>query len=382
LVGRLVNFKPLKSLLYISSLPENSQTGGANAVNYHTFKQLQKHFKCTYVQINPKESTVAKWKSQFMRKILKRPGRFNFYSRKRLILIAKEFEALKGEFDFVFFRGFTPWVLCKPNVPYLAYNDVHFLQFFQNTFNFSQFLKSDVQRICAQEQSWLSDSELAFFESKWGATQCSRDYRIDISKLIALGRGGNIPIPLTDEYLGDLNLLIIANNFYQKGGDLVYEAFKKLKSIHENLKLHIIGGDPGTEVKNENGVFYHGYLYKENNNDMKSLVKILSEAFLLVHVTREDTNPLVITEAAYFGCPSISLRKFAIPELIVHNKTGILLPSKANPIDIANAIDSCIINKLEYRAMRKSTKLYNDKMFSWTTIGLEVKNKINQLQFN
>ena len=33
---------------------------------------------------------------------------------------------------------------------------------------------------------------------------------------------------------------------------------------------------------------------------------------------REDTNPWVITEAAYFGGPSISVNRFAIPELVAH----------------------------------------------------------------
>ncbi|MDA8971813.1 hypothetical protein N9F69_05860, partial [Flavobacteriaceae bacterium] len=104
----------MKNLLYISPLPQDSQTGGANAVNYHIYKQLEKHFNCTYVQINPKESKLGKWRSQFLRKILRRPGRFNFYSKKRLRQIAKQFDAIQGNFDMVFFRGFTPWIACKP----------------------------------------------------------------------------------------------------------------------------------------------------------------------------------------------------------------------------------------------------------------------------
>ena len=74
----------MKNLLYISPLPQDSQTGGANAVNYHIYKQLEKHFNCTYVQINPKESKLGKWRSQFLRKILRRPGRFNFYSKNHI----------------------------------------------------------------------------------------------------------------------------------------------------------------------------------------------------------------------------------------------------------------------------------------------------------
>ena len=174
----------MKNLLYISPLPQDSQTGGANAVNYHIYKQLEKHFNCTYVQINPKESKLGKWRSQFLRKILRKPGRFNFYSKKRLRQIAKQFDAIQGNFDMVFFRGFTPWIACKPRVPYFAYNDVHFLQFFKNTFNYHQFIKQDIERICLAEKKWLIKAEKLFFESQWGANQCGEDYDIGSNKCI------------------------------------------------------------------------------------------------------------------------------------------------------------------------------------------------------
>ena len=363
----------MKSLLYISPLPQDSQTGGANAVNFHIYKELEKYFNCTYVQINPKESKLGKWRSQFLRKILRRPGRFNFYSKKRLRQITKQFDAIQGNFDMVFFRGFTPWIACQPRVPYFAYNDVHFLQFFKNTFNYHQFLKQDIKRICLAEKKWLIKAEKLIFESQWGANQCHDDYAIKVVKLKSIGRGGNIPIPKKDTYSGSLNLVIIANNFYQKGGDLVFEAFKLLKQNHNTLQLHIIGGHPGQNVEATKGVVYHGYLYKEQHKDLLKLESILAQAFLLMHVTREDTNPLVITEAGYFGCPAISVNKYAIPELIIHHKTGVLLVYLPKPKRIAAAVEALILDKESYFVMRKATAQFNKETFAWNQIGKVLK---------
>lgn len=363
----------MKNLLYISPLPQDSQTGGANAVNYHIYKQLEKHFNCTYVQINPKESKLGKWRSQFLRKILRRPGRFNFYSKKRLRQIAKQFDAIQGNFDMVFFRGFTPWIACKPRVPYFAYNDVHFLQFFKNTFNYHQFIKQDIERICLAEKKWLIKAEKLFFESQWGANQCHDDYAIKVVKLKSIGRGGNIPIPKKDTYSGSLNLVIIANNFYQKGGDLVFEAFKLLKQNHNTLQLHIIGGHPGQNVEATKGVVYHGFLYKERHEDLLKLESILAQAFLLMHVTREDTNPLVITEAGYFGCPSISVSHYGIPELVIDKQTGVLLNFLPKPDLIATAVETLILGKESYFVMRKATALFNKETFAWNQIGNVLK---------
>lgn len=358
----------MKSLLYISSLPRDSQSGGANAVNYHTYRELQKYFDCTYVQINPPESKWGKWVSQIRRKLLKRPGRFNFFGEKRLREIARQFAAIPGKFDYVFFRGFTPWVLCQPKVPYVAYNDVHFLQFFRNTFDEQAFIASDIQRICTQEKQWLAKARAITFESAWGAEQCAKDYKISGTPQIPVGRGGHIPLPEQDTYDGSLCLLIIANNFYQKGGDLTFAAFQELKRSHPRLELHIVGGPPPATVLQEAGVVYHGYLYKENSWDLEALVHLLSQAFLLIHLTREDTNPLVITEAGYFGCPAISVDRFAIPELIKHNETGILVPDPVSIKKVIKVIDELLFDGSHYKMLRKECYHFNRNTFTWDSI--------------
>ena len=223
------------------------------------------------------------------------------------------------------------------------------------------------------EKKWLIKAEKLFFESQWGANQCHDDYAIETAKLLPIGRGGNIPIPKKDMYSGSLNLVVVANNFYQKGGDLVFEAFRQLKQKHPQMQLHIVGGDPDEVIKNFNGVKYFGVLRKENPKDILQLQSILSKAFLLMHITREDTNPLVITEAGYFGCPTISVNHFAIPELVVHNKTGMLLDYLPKPKGIAAVVETLILDKESYFIMRKATAQFNKETFTWNQIGEVLK---------
>ena len=367
----------MNRLLYISPLPQNSQSGGANAVNFHAYKALQKYFDCSYVQINPEEPLLGKRWSQFQRKVLKRPGHFNYFSKTRLQKIAQQFESLTGHYDVIFFRGFTPWVLCQPKVPYVAYNDVHFLQYFKNTFQPKTFITADINRIAAQEQRWLTQASSVAFESTWGAERCVADYNLDTAKTRAVGRGGHMPLPKVDCYDGGFDLVVIANHFYQKGGDLVFEAFKQLRPKYPQLVLHIVGGHPGEAVASTPGVMYHGYLYKERAEDLEQLTQLLSKAFLLMHITREDVNPLVPTEAGYFGCPTISVANFAIPELVKHNITGILLPYIPESAIIADAIQQLLVNPTMYQQMRRDTLIFNRSQYSWGSIGQALKNMIN-----
>ena len=97
-----------------------------------------------------------------------------------------------------------------------------------------------------------------------------------------------------------------------------------------------------------------------------------------MHVTREDTNPLVITEAGYFGCPAISVEHYAIPELVVHNKTGVLLEYLPAPEKIAAAVETLILGKESYFVMRKATAQFNKETFAWIQIGEVLKTILNK----
>ncbi len=365
-------------LAFITSIKKNSQTGGANAVNYHIYRQLQKHFECTYFQINPPEVAFSKYISKLRRKILHVPGEFSFFSENRLNKIKVLIEAIHDNYDLLFFRGFTPWINTHPSVPYFAYNDGNFQTFFENTFNYRNFKSSHIQKIFKKEADWLSNAAAVFYESTWGKQKSMDQYGLSGHKQYRIGCGGHIELPKRDDYSGSFNLLMIANNFYQKGGDLVYETFKKLKPKYPNLCFHIIGGNPGDNVLNTERVIYHGFLRKENKTDLDKLISLLSNAFLLMHPTREDMNPLVITEAGYFGCPSISVNHFAIPELVKHKETGILLPYNHSTDTIAEVIESLIQDKVRYKQMRKTTWEFNHSQFSWDMIGQKMYDHIKK----
>src|SRR5208282_1450425 len=89
----------------------------------------------------------------------------------------------------------------------------------------------------------------------------------------------------------------------------------------------------------------------------------------IVHPTVKDISPLVIVEAAYFGCPSISTRAYAIPELIDDRRTGYLLDNPRNVGEVARAMAWMLENDREYAAMRaaawvKSRGIHSKQQFA------------------
>jgi len=95
----------------------------------------------------------------------------------------------------------------------------------------------------------------------------------------------------------------------------------------------------------------------------------LATSSLLLHSTREDMNPLVLLEAAGYGCPAITVHDFAIPELVEHGETGVLLPRPVTAESLAAAVESLILNPKHYQQMRRKTREQTLRRPSWDEIG-------------
>jgi glycosyltransferase involved in cell wall biosynthesis len=199
--------------------------------------------------------------------------------------------------------------------------------------------------------------------------QAREAYSLKGSHYVAVGRGGVIEPPERDKWDGSSHSLVsIAMNFKQKGGHVVLNAYRTLKARFASLTWDIVGGDPGFDWTQLDGIRYHGVLDPNEAGDRLRLETILQNAFLLVHPTTEDTSPLVITEAAYFGCPSISVNAFAVPELIVHGVTGLLM-NTASAGALVAAVTELFENKVRYRDMRHNARELALSQSRWEKVG-------------
>jgi glycosyltransferase involved in cell wall biosynthesis len=267
------------------------------------------------------------------------------------------------------FRSAARWSRTKLQLPYFVYLDAVFHTFFHNTFRPDDFVRSDVERIFEEEAKFLENAEGVFFESHWGMQKAKDAYSLTGPGYINVGRGGALNPPDSDTWNEESRALVtVAMDFRQKGGDIVMEAFTSLKPRFPGLTWHIIGGRPAPGVDTMPGVTWEGILDPGKPDERMRLQSILAKAFLLVHPTREDTSPLVITEAAYFGCPSISVHRFAIPELVVNGVTGILLESIDSKL-VTEAITALAENPRRYADMRRNARSHALRHFTWNRVG-------------
>lgn len=369
-------------LALITHLPLQRSGGGVYAVSWQIARQLERHFS---VQVPAPLTTpvdrAARLLSRIRRRVLRLPGSFFAFSPRVLRQVADLVSAsMPADSQAAFFRSSTRWAGWRPDRPYFVHTDACFHTFFHNTFQPCEFLRSDLQRIWQAEAGFLDRAEAVFFESAWGLEKARQAYALAGRNFMVARVAGGIEPPPADLRTPDgrFRLITMAKHFQQKGGDLVGGAFKLLKPAWPQLSWHILGGPPPVDISSLPDVHYEGFLRPDLPDELQKMRTLLSTADLLVHPTREDTNPLVLAEAASFGCPCVSMRNFAIPELVADGETGLLIDPPGDALAVADAIRCCLENPQRTALMRVNSRSRSLRYFSWDAVGDHMADVIHQ----
>lgn len=365
---------------YISNLSLNSDSGGWSGLNKKVFTLLSLKADLNYV--GPVDVPIIKkeWYISKLVRSVKLKSKYFFYSENRLKKIS---EALSGHIkdnnECIFF-GSTPWIKYKPGNNYYVVTDISFKGYYLN-YNKPHFLKNDINRIVKQEVDFLKNAKYVFFTSQWALRETCKYYNLDGSNFINIGIGGNIDGFWTDQRINELSFLYISQNFTQKGGNELFEAFSRYYENDKTAKLTIIGGSPSKQIIEHPGVDYIGFIDKSNLKEKDKYRQILSNSSILILPTKSDAAPLTIIECGYFGTPTIAPERFAIPEMILHNKTGFLLKNEFTSNDIYLYMQ--VLNKMtleERQKMRKYTFQHFNENNNWENIINKLATCINEAQ--
>jgi len=337
---------------YVSNLPRELRSGGFSAMNAAAAAALASQYELHYVgPIDPPFIAAEKLASKALR-LLGRPGRFAFFSPRRLEGIAAEV-ARKSRPDAAlnFFHGFTPWIHTQSQRPYVAWSDCTFRDYIDIYHARAAFDAADLERIERAEGRWLRGAARVLLKCQWAAERAVRDYGLAPERVSSVGSFGEIDPPERDAYAGGQGFAFVSTDFAAKGGRTVLEAFASVRREFPGVTLTVVGDAPAS-APSVDGVIFTGFLRKENAVEAAQMRQILASARALVHPTLSDVAPLIVVEAAYFGCPSVSSRRFAIPELVEHDSTGLLLEEPRDVTALAAAMRRLLVDEDAYRAMR------------------------------
>jgi glycosyltransferase involved in cell wall biosynthesis len=160
--------------------------------------------------------------------------------------------------------------------------------------------------------------------SEWARDGLMDEYEVPIDKITVIPPGVDIqawarPPYRKERQSSPIRILFVGANLERKGGRVLLEAFRRLRTQYVDLELHLVTRDPITP---EPAVF----LYQTMQPNSLPLKELFFSSDIFCLPTQGDCLPLVLSEAGAAGLPLISTRLAAIPEIVRDGETGFVVP--------------------------------------------------------
>lgn len=205
--------------------------------------------------------------------------------------------------------------------------------------------------------------------SAWAKQSLIDDYGIAADKIVVIPPGVN-PSEWTSpgilkEHTTQIKILFVGGDLERKGGQLLLEAFRALRS--PGVELHLVTRERRTP---EPGLFIHNDI-QPNSAELK---KLYHEADIFCLPTKADCLPMVLSEAGAAGLPVVSTQMAAIPEIVKDGETGYLVPVddiEALTAALRRLIDNPELrHKLGQRAIEVVSSEFNARKNAQKLVGL------------
>ena len=147
--------------------------------------------------------------------------------------------------------------------------------------------------------------------------------------------------------------------------------FEKIPNVERNPKqIAYVGRDSfekGTDILRKIESQINGTVKFCTDLPWDETMKILKASQMLVVPSRTESIPQVIKEAFYLKVPVIATNVGGIPELVVHQETGILVPPE-DPEKLMIAINNLLDNEESRRNFADNAFEFINKNFSWDVL--------------
>ena len=251
---------------------------------------------------------------------------------------------------------------------------------FQSMSSKSQEAAEEIERLALQK------ADKIILPSKWAVDSAKKYYDIDDTKLVQIPLGTNLPhTEITTKELNSdtsrpYNILFVGVEWIRKGGFTVIRTMEVLRKSHDNFHLTIVGCTPPPEVDiDTKNTTIIPFLDKNSDEDMQKFQEIYQNSTLMLVPTKAEAFGMVFSEAAMYGLPTFSYRTGGLEDVILHEKTGYLLPPEANHSDFADAILKLLAAPQTYQQMSQDAHDYYHSTLNWGHWKNRIKEELSSL---
>jgi glycosyltransferase involved in cell wall biosynthesis len=145
---------------------------------------------------------------------------------------------------------------------------------------------------------------------------------------------------------GPPTVLFVGLQFERKGGDVLVESFRRIRTLLPTAQL-LLAGVPAGYVDGP-GIRCLGELDKNRPEGAAALASTYASADVFALPTRFEPFGIAFVEAMHFGLPCVGPRAWAVPEIIADGETGFTVP-----VDDVDDLTERLLRLLRDRALAR-----------------------------
>lgn len=188
--------------------------------------------------------------------------------------------------------------------------------------------EAEMNAIRHREATVYRDARYIFTMSELLRRSFIDDFGIPPDRLVTVHCGPNVPLedvtPARPAQQETPTILFVGRDFERKGGDLLLQAFPQVRHRLPGARLRIVGAN--TEHVPVDGVDWLGFQSRDTAEGRAAMDTAYRTATVFCVPTRFDPFGTSFIEAMGYGLPCIGPNAWAVPEMISHEKTGLLVP--------------------------------------------------------
>jgi glycosyltransferase involved in cell wall biosynthesis len=222
------------------------------------------------------------------------------------------------------------------------------------------------RRHLAWEKSVYSALSGLFVMSRWLADSFVRDFEVPASKVHVVGAGINMEnLPgVPDRSWSVPRYLLVGRDFERKGGRFLLEAFDTVRRALPEAELIVAG--PALNL-NVPGVHCTGYLSKSDPQGLMRLKELFRSATAVVLPSLYEPFGISLLEGMAYGLPCIAADRCAMPEIVRHGETGLVVPAEDSQ-SLAAAMIELGRNPADAARMGVAGRRRIESSFTWSTV--------------
>lgn len=225
------------------------------------------------------------------------------------------------------------------------------------------------------ERQLYQEADVIFTTNENARHSLRDDYGIDYEKTIKMGYGLTFDkVPEFEKIYNGKTILFVGFDFKRKGGFVLLDAFKQVRSRIPDAKLIIIGPNKDIYKIKQEGVEFLGPI-----KDRERVKEYFKSASVFAMPSLCEPFGLVFLEAMAYKLPCIASTVDAMPEIIVDGKTGYLV----HPDDIDELADKIVRLLSDHDGMGRMGQNAYDRVtqvYAWDQVGNIVNQRLLEVQ--